>query len=101
MTDAHEEDERYHIPGIHSLEDTIEYIMNHQQQTMDNPEFMRMSIKHRQLIDLIDMGCIKKHAEDRYEFVYLTRKALDMIAYASMSWPTYKRIRVFCQPKKQ
>jgi hypothetical protein len=46
------------------------------------------------------MGCIKKHGEDRYEFVYLTREALNMIAYASISWPSWKRIRVFIPTKK-
>jgi hypothetical protein len=82
--------DRYHIEGIHSLEDTIDYIFTHQPY-VDNHPLYRMSIQYRQIIDLIEMGAIKKHGEDRYEFVNLTREALDVVLYPSYSWPKWHR----------
>lgn len=86
--------ERFHINGIHSLEETVDYILTHQGfSTTDR--FWRMSVKHRQLLDLIEMGAIIKHSDNAYEFVNLTREGLEMVRMAYTSWNKHKRTHVY------
>jgi hypothetical protein len=90
MSNDQEDNIKYHIEGIHTKDDAVDYILTQQGFSTDN-KVMRMCVEYRQIIDLVDMGAIKKYNDDRYEFIDLTRENLDLVKFPSMTWNEKKR----------